>query len=225
MTTSAQAPTTKRGSLEPTPAVARAVQRALARRESAYLDEVERLLDAGLEVMQAAGDTVGPKVADVVRRAGLSNQSFYRHFASKDDLVAAVVEAGAWRLVGYLDHQVAKVSDPNAKIRAWVLGVVSQGANPAVARATRAVMWNMRQLPAGMAHRIRPSALEQLLIEPLAAAGSADPERDAEAISSVVFGRLEAFLWVAPPSEEDIAHLLGFVDRAINLGTAPPSAS
>jgi AcrR family transcriptional regulator len=154
-------------------------------------------------------------VADVVRSAGLSNQAFYRHFASKDDLVAAVVEAGAWRLVGYLDHQMAKVADPASKISAWVLGVLSQASNPAVAQATRAVLWNRRQLPAGMAGQGRPGAMDHLLVDPLQALGSADPERDAAAISAVVFGRLDTFLWVSPPTDGDIEHLLGFVRRAV----------
>jgi AcrR family transcriptional regulator len=218
MTSRAEAPTDESARLRdggPSPAVARTVRRALAQRESAYVDEVERLLDAGLEVMEAAGDRAGPRVADVVRRAGLSNQAFYRHFASKDDLVAAVVEAGAWRLVSYLDHQMAKAADPASKLRAWVLGVLSQASNPAVARATRAVLWNRRQLPAGMGGQGRPGAMDQLLVEPLRALGSVDPERDAAAISAVVFGRLDTFLWVAPPTDGDIEHLLGFVRGAV----------
>jgi AcrR family transcriptional regulator len=199
----------------PSPAAARTVRRALARRESVYLEEVQRLLDAGLEVMEAAGDSAEPKVADVVRRAGLSNQAFYRHFASKDELVAAVVEAGSWRLVGYLDHQMAKADDPVEKIRTWILGVIAQAANPAVARSTRAALWNMRQLPATTAVRARPTALEELLLAPLEAIGSPEPTRDAAAISAVVFGRLDAFLWGIPPSGDDIDHVLAFCLRAI----------
>ena len=84
-----------------------------------------------------------------------------------------------------------------------------------MARATRAVLWNRRQLPAGMAGPGRPGAMDQLLIEPLQGLGSADPERDAAAISAVVFGRLDTFLWVAPPTERDIEHLLGFVRGAV----------
>jgi AcrR family transcriptional regulator len=198
------------GGVAPSPAAARTVRRALARRESVYLDEVQRLLDAGLEVMEAAGDRGGPKVADVVRTAGLSNQAFYRHFASKDDLVAAVVEAGAWRLVGYLDHRMEKVEDPFDKIRAWIEGVLSQASIPSVARSTRAVMWNLRQLPAQTAGRARPAEMDRLLVGPLKAVGSADPERDAEVISAMVFGRLDGFLWVAPPTDDDVAHVIGF---------------
>jgi len=40
---------------EPSPVATRAVRRALAPRESAYLDEVQRLLSAGLELMDELG--------------------------------------------------------------------------------------------------------------------------------------------------------------------------
>ena len=43
----------------------------------------------------ARGTTSRPRVADIVAEAGLSNDAFYRHFASKDALVAALVEDGA----------------------------------------------------------------------------------------------------------------------------------
>ena len=48
---------------------------ALARREAAYAEEVRRLLDAGLAVMQRCGTTSRPRVADIVAEAGLSNSS------------------------------------------------------------------------------------------------------------------------------------------------------
>jgi AcrR family transcriptional regulator len=199
----------------PTPGAHRAVRRALVARESAYLDDVRRLLDAGLEAMQESGDEGGPRVADIVRRAGLSNQAFYRHFTSKDDLVASVVEAGALRLVGYLEHQMSKEPTAEAKLRAWIVGVLSQAAKPAIARATRAVMWNLRQLPGGMASRVRPFALDELLVGPLRELGSTDPARDAATISTVVFGRLDYFLWESPPTDDDVEHLVTFCLRAI----------
>jgi len=216
MTSHVQA-TEERGieGIEPSPAVARTVRRTLARREATYIDEVQRLLDAGLAVMEATRDPAGPKVADVVRTAGLSNQAFYRHFASKDDLVAAVVEAGTWRLVGYLDHQMAKIEDPEGKICVWIEGVLSQASSPLVARSTRATLSNLRQPPAGTVRRAPQAEIYRLLVSPLEAVGTLDPERDAAAISAVVFGRLDAFLWVAPPSEDDIAHVIRFCLGAI----------
>jgi AcrR family transcriptional regulator len=193
----------------------RAVQRALATRESAYADDVQRLLDAGLAAMEESRGETGPRVADIVRRAGLSNQAFYRHFDSKDELVAAVVEAGVLRLVGYIEHRLSKQPDPEAKLRAWVEAVLSQATNPAGANATRAVLWNFRQLPAGIAHRSAPPELGETLLEPLRELGSPDPVRDSVAIQAAAFARLDEFLWDAPPTDEDVDHLVSFCLAAI----------
>lgn len=196
---------------------AQAVRRALAGREAAYVQEVQRLLDAGLEVMVAAGAGGSPKVADIVREAGLSNQAFYRHFAGRDELVAAIVERGAHRLVSYAEHQMAKATDPEGAVRAWILAVLSQASNPTAAEPTRAVMWNLRQLPRRVgADAPGTSALAaDLLVAPLRQLGSPDPDRDAQAISDVVFGRLDHHLWGPAATEDDIAHVVRFCLNAV----------
>src|SRR5215813_13175613 len=101
-------------------AIPSAAQEALAKREAAYADEVRRLLDAGLDVMRRCGTTSRPRVADIVAAAGLSNDAFYRHFRSKDALVAALVDEGALRLQSYLEHQMSKDASPEAQVRRWV---------------------------------------------------------------------------------------------------------
>ena len=64
-------------------------QQTLAKRGAGYVEEVRRLLDAALAVMRAGGPDARARVADIVAAAGLSNDAFYRHFPSKDALVAA----------------------------------------------------------------------------------------------------------------------------------------
>lgn len=56
----------------------------------------ERLLDAAVEVAADHG-LARLSVADVAKRAGLSRQTLYKHFATRDELVAQAVlrEAGA----------------------------------------------------------------------------------------------------------------------------------
>ncbi len=53
----------------------------------------QRLLDAGLEAATIHG-IAKLSMGDVARRAGLSRQTLYRYFPSKDALVAAIVGAG-----------------------------------------------------------------------------------------------------------------------------------
>src|SRR5436190_7598744 len=113
---------------EPGPApdvAARVAARTLAARGEAYAGEVRRLLDAALDAMRRCGTTSRPRVADIVAAAGLSNEAFYRHFPSKDALVAALLEDGAGRLRSYLEHQMAKARGPEAQVRRWIEGVLS----------------------------------------------------------------------------------------------------
>src|SRR2546426_5260521 len=86
----------------------RIARQTMARRGPDYASEVRRLLDAGLDVMRTCGTASRPRVSDIVAAAGLSNDAFYRHFASKDALVAAILEDGAERLTGDLTHPLAK---------------------------------------------------------------------------------------------------------------------
>lgn len=205
----------------PTPLAAQAVRRALATREATYAEEVQRLLDAGMRVMQSAGPEGAPKVAEIVREAGLSNQAFYRHFASRDELVAAVVESGALRLVGYAAHQMAKHDDPVAQIRTWIEAVLSQAIRPELADPTRAVLWNLRQLPRQVGAdgpATGPMATATLLLEPLRALGSDDPEHDAMAIADVVFGRLDHHLWGPTATAADVEHVVAFCLAAVSGG-------
>ena len=114
----------------------RIAQRAVARHSAHYAGEVRALLDAAREVMRRRGTASRPRVADIVAAAGLSNEAFYRHFRSKDALVAAIMEDGTRRLCGYIAHRMAKESAPEAKVRRWVTGgvFVALGITAAAAR-------------------------------------------------------------------------------------------
>jgi AcrR family transcriptional regulator len=198
---------------EPADLAATIAQRRLAKREADYTSEVRRLLDAGLEVMRRCGTASRPRVADIVAGAGLSNDAFYRHFPSKEALVAAIIEDGSARLTSYLSHQMAKAASPREQVRAWVEGVMSQAADDEIAASTLAVMWN------GAAVGTRPSTthLATLLEAPLAALGSNDPEADAALATHAVVGVLSDFLWSQTrPTRGQIAHVADFCLRAIS---------
>jgi len=79
--------------------VADLADRAVAERHDVYAAEIRALLDAAPAVMRR-DDTIDPKVADIVRESGLSNQAFYRHFDGKDALLVAVLADGRERLAG-----------------------------------------------------------------------------------------------------------------------------
>ena len=124
----------------------RIARQTLDRRGPDYTDEVRRLIDAGRTVMRRCGTDSRPRVADIVAEADLSNEGFYRHFASKDALVAAILDDGTERLLSYLAHQMAKESTAEGQVRCWVEGVLSQAADEESAATTLAVLWNAASL-------------------------------------------------------------------------------
>ena len=197
---------------------ARIAGRSLAKRESDYAGEVRRLLDAGMDVMRARGTTSRPRVADIVAAAGLSNDAFYRHFPSKEALVAAIIEDGAQRLRSYLQHQMAKEPTPEGQVRRWVEGVLSQAADEEIASATLAVLWNAGSVGDGLAsgHSSMNPPLASLLVAPLEALGSSDPELDASLMTAAVNGMLADHLWRrARPPRASVEHAVTFCLRAV----------
>jgi AcrR family transcriptional regulator len=197
---------------------------SLARREAQYASEVRRLLDAGLEVMRKCGTASSPRVADIVAEAGLSNDAFYRHFASKEALVAAILEDGSARLTSYLDHQMAKAPTPADKVRRFVEGVMAQAADDNIAATTRAVLWNGGSLTERLGtSRSSPAAsLAPLLRDPFALLGSPDPDADAMLAAHAAVGRLSDFLAQrVRPTRAEIDRIAEFCLAAV---TARPQA-
>ena len=217
-------PTFRAGDAEGAPAdppegvAARIAQRTAATRGPDYAAEVRRLLDAGLQVMTACGTTSRPRVADIVAAAGLSNDAFYRHFSSKDALVAALLEDGTERLASYLAHQMHKARTPHGEVRRWVEGILSQAGDVDVAASTLAVLWNAGSVGDGLDSG-RPSStapLAALVREPLARLGSRDPDLDASLAAHAVVGRLSDLLWErAQPTRAEIDHLVSFCVAAV----------
>ena len=138
--------------------------------------------------MRRGGTASKPRVADIVAAAGLSNEAFYRHFASKDALVGAILADGAERLRSYLAHQMEKANAPDEKVRRWVEGVLSQAADEEVAAQTLAVMWTAGGV--GLVQSAMNTPLARLLHEPYADLGSDDPELDASLAAHATIGKL-----------------------------------
>jgi AcrR family transcriptional regulator len=206
------------------PALARrSVERALEPRRAAYQEEVARLVRAGSELMREKG-TVDPRVGDIVRRAGLSNQAFYRHFRGKDELLLAILEDGTRELVGYLEHRMASAASPLGQIRQWIQGVLAQALVPEAAEATRPFAVNRARLAERLPEGGVGSA--EALKAPLraalarAAAGGelpgAEPEADAEAVYQLAMGWMqEQLVQRARPSEEAARALVEFALRGL----------
>jgi AcrR family transcriptional regulator len=174
--------------------------------------ERRQLMAAALDVMCEHPDK-SPRVSDIVTRAGLSNNAFYRHFRSKDDLVVAILDDGRRTLLGYLDHLMAEETTREGKVRRWIEGMMAQAVDPEAAVATRAVHVNAARVDGGMGDKSRRAEadLRGLLETALRDGESTDPARDAYVIFQAVVGSMTDFLGrQVKPSAEDIRHLASF---------------
>ncbi|MFJ9564085.1 TetR/AcrR family transcriptional regulator [Streptomyces fuscichromogenes] len=177
--------------------------------------ETEALLDAGLALMVSAGGR-RPRVADIVAAAGLSNDAFYRSFASKDALVEAIVERGARTLVGYVRHRIARAAGrgPEARLRAGLEAVVRQAADVTLARQTRAVLANATGHAPRAPHVTVAlvDALAALFAQPAAELGAGDPMRSARTAAGAVVAALQYWLFTEEvPGRAEAEHLVGFL--------------
>ncbi|MDO8732158.1 MAG: TetR/AcrR family transcriptional regulator [Actinomycetota bacterium] len=196
-----------------------AVDRALKPLRDDAVRDVEAILDAALKAAEKS-TPAAPRVADIVAEAGTSNQAFYRYFTGKEDLMQAVMARGLRRVRAYLVYRMSKATEPEAQIELWIRGLLTQATNQTAARQGAAVS----EILAG-SHR-RPdtrtaeatNALWDLLLAPLQALGSEQPEFDARVIHEATMGTMSRHLQVqSVPSDQECSHLVAFCLHGLNL--------
>ena len=201
----------------------RSAERTLAPRYSAYVGEIRRLIEAGLVVMRKSGG-VDPRVGEIVREAGLSNQAFYRHFKSKDELLLAILDDGTRELEGYLEHRMASAATPLERVRRWVEGMVAQATHARAADATRPFVVHRARLAERFPDDIARAT--EVLVAPLrraldeaSEAGAligCEPALDAAAIHQLAMGWMESkLLERSAPSAAEAGHIVDFALRGL----------
>lgn len=197
---------------------AAAVVRALDDRQREATEEVERILSAAITVMQRVSPDA-PRVSDIVTAAGVSNKAFYRYFAGKDDLMLAVMERGVALVVSYLEHQMAKESTPEGKITRWISGALAQVADPELIGMSRALVGQMSASDKRrMGEEETMAAMRDLLVAPIRDLGSADPQRDADAVFVCTVGTMRRYVdSTDQPGRKDISHLVRFCLRGLGV--------
>jgi AcrR family transcriptional regulator len=100
-------------------------------------DDTERrmVMDAAVRVMAREG-YMDMSVADILSEAGLSTTSFYRHFQSKDALLAAVIRRDGESAQHALQRAIAAAPGPVAALEAWLDGLLDQFYEPRKAART-----------------------------------------------------------------------------------------
>lgn len=185
--------------------VAELADRAVAPRHDSYALEIRALLDAALAVMTRS-DTVDPKVTEIVRESGLSNQTFYRHFDGKDALLLALLADGRERLARTLERRMARARDTDSQIRAWVGAVLDQARDPKAAATTRPFVANSERLAVAYPEEVARS--REQLIAPLArSVGVAN----ARSVYHLAMGAVhDALAQSRPPSKREMDAVVEF---------------
>lgn len=188
--------------------------RSLADRHETYAAEIRTLLDAALTVMRRE-ETIDPRVSDIVRTAGLSNQAFYRHFRGKDELLVALLDDGRQRLVATIERRMTRASTPTERVRAWIDVVLAQARDPEAAAATRPFAINGDRLAVKFPDETLRS--RDRLVEPLRAIVG-----DAEALATyhLTMGTVhDALVHRLTPTRAEVDRVVAFALRGCGIGT------
>jgi AcrR family transcriptional regulator len=104
---------------------ARVVEGSLASKRSRYQDEVVSLIEAAHRVHRRKGELT---VAEVLEESGLGTRAFYRHFASKDELILCMFEFDAEMFLSDIrrasDHEATALERFERWID-WQIGIVT----------------------------------------------------------------------------------------------------
>lgn len=190
--------------------------------------EAERgvLLGAAMQVLQRSG-WWGFKVESVLRQAGLSTRSFYRHFEKKSDLLLALLEYELGGAAIALRRVTDAAATPSEKVRAYVTTTIDMAYHEDLAKPSSLFAAHWRELLPEYPEAIDRCTERMMapLIEAITegrAGGelrSEDPVADATAIFFLVSGMTadQAALGGATPREEFEHIVMPFISRAIGL--------
>lgn len=95
----------------------------------------DRILDAATKLFDPAGyAAVG--IDTIIAEAGVAKRTLYRHFESKDELIAAYLSQANDDYLSWIDSQVAKVQSPLEKLHTYLALVQTRTTNPATLGCT-----------------------------------------------------------------------------------------
>jgi AcrR family transcriptional regulator len=188
---------------------------------------VERrlLLDAGLAVLRRSGYERAT-LDDVLGESGLGTRAFYRHFASKDELLCAIYREEADASVQRVTRRLDAAATPMDALIAWVDEILSIAFR--TGRASRArLLWvggattvvgyaeererSMRRFAAPLVPVLEEGRRTGLFPD-------ADPEPDAATINAIAWSAIAGFATSAGPRlgpERARDHVLRFALRAL----------
>ena len=130
----------------------RAVERAVRVAKERARDDVHLLVAAGRKLLHRDG-AADMTIADVLTEAGLSTRAFYRHFASKSDLLLAIYDHEVDRYRPRLQRRLDAATTAREGLVAWIDELLAAGFEPRRGERTRAMFTWARCQAAGAGGR------------------------------------------------------------------------
>jgi len=168
--------------------------------------------DARGRLLKAAFELYGERgfdqttVAEIAQRAGLTERTFFRHFADKRE----VLFAGAGALQDLLVSTVAKAPESMTPIEAAAAGVEAAGAaiqeTGQLARQRQAIVLTSAELRER--ELIKLSSLAAALAHTLRRRGVEEPEASLAAEAGMAVFRIAFERWVADAAPGDLPQLI-----------------
>lgn len=141
--------------------VERAVERSAAVQRSRLriAKQVRQMLDAARRLIAAKGDEFTTQ--ELAAEAGVALQTFYRYFASKDELLLAVIGDAMTDACERWSETAGKLSNPLDRLRYYITstleGLDGDGSHAATARFIVSTRWQLhRQFPTELAETEKP---------------------------------------------------------------------
>jgi TetR/AcrR family transcriptional regulator len=143
--------------------VDRAVDRSAAvqRSRQRIADQVRQLIDAARRLIEATGDDFTTQ--ELAAEAGVALQTFYRYFASKDELLLAVLGDAMTEACARWAQAAAELPDPIARLRYFIVSTLERldgdSHDAAMSRFVVSTRWRLhRQFPKELAEVEKPFA-------------------------------------------------------------------
>ena len=169
---------------------ARALRRSLDQVRGRSLDRMTLMVAAARDLANETGGAAFT-VIQVAQRAGFSLKVFYRYFASKDELLLALIEEDSRMGADLLVEQLVGISDPVERLRSYVEGLFGLLTHPGAVGYAGVLVREYRRLSESNPDELRVALapIAGLLVDQLAAAVEAGLARvdDAPRAAETVF--------------------------------------
>jgi TetR/AcrR family transcriptional regulator len=191
--------------------VERAVERSAAvqRSRQRIADQVRQLLDAARRLIDAKGDDFTTQ--ELAAEAGVALQTFYRYFASKDELLLAVLGDAMTDACERWTEAATDLPDPLARLKYFITSTLERldgdSHDAAMSRFVVSTRWRLhRQFPRELADAEKPfvdlvraevsAAMEAGLLNP------PDPEWDSWFLAELVRSVYHYYAFAEHPAGE-----------------------